>query len=62
MDQINGQKNASGDSREQGKSGVFARMYPKDTALSAVDHEDIDIYWDNPEECKGKTQEILEKI
>ena len=30
--------------------------------INAVDHEDIDFYWDNPEERKGRSQEILEKI
>ena len=77
MNQINGQNNATDggidDNKTIPRSGVFARMYPKDDEMhdkteeskvksSAVNHEDIDFYWDNPEQTHGRTSEIIEMM
>ena len=79
MNQINGQNSATDDSIDDNRttrSGVFARMYPKDdemldkaeeskvksAANTAVNHEDIDFYWDNPEQTHGRRSEIIEMM
>ena len=76
MNQINGQNSATDggiDDNRTTRSGVFARMYPKDdemleeskaksAANTAVNHEDIDFYWDNPEQTHGRTSQIIEMM
>ena len=70
MNQINGIDDKSSSNRKDNRSGtessVFARMYPKEaasaeTAAGAIGPEDVDFYWDNPEQMQGhKKSEILE--